>query len=147
RVATAAVGETEGGLLGDGRRPFDLDPVDVVLRAATPVGRGVGPDAVHVLQLDAGISFVDAVDREVDGGDLTGLDHTLRRLDLVVGDPLVPRGGDLVELDADGVRHHRHRRAPRHGEALRMLEHGPVFRGAPDAHLVLVVTLVVGVVE
>src|SRR5207302_347937 len=84
RVPTAAVGEAEGGLLGDGRRPFDLDPVHVVLRTATPVGRGVGADAVHVLQLDAGLAVVDAVDREVDGGDLTGLDHTLRGLDLVV---------------------------------------------------------------
>src|SRR5437763_174017 len=146
-VPTAAVGEAEGGLLGDRRRPFDLDTIDVVLRAATPVGRGVGTDAVHVLQLDAGLAVVDAVDREVDGRDLTRVDHTLRRLDLVVGDPLVPGGGDLVELDADGVRHHRHCRAPRHREDLRLLEHRPVIRGAPDAHLVLVVTLVVGVVE
>src|SRR4029453_4460116 len=108
-VATTAVGEAEGRLLRDRRCPLDLHPVDVVLRAATPVGRGVGADAVHVLELDPGLAVVEAVDREVDSGDVARVDHTLRRLDLSVGDPLVPRGGDLVELDTNGVRHHRHR--------------------------------------
>src|SRR5207244_7852945 len=96
RVPAAAVGEPEGGLLGDRGRPVDLDPVDVVLGAPRPVGGRVGADAVHVFQLDASLTLVDAVDREVDGGDLTRIDHALGRLDLFLGHPLVPRGGDLV---------------------------------------------------
>ena len=63
------------------------------------------------------------------------------------GDPLLPGRGDVVELDADGVRHHRHGRAPRHDQQLGDLQQGSELRRAADAHLVLVVALVVGVVE
>src|SRR4030088_975049 len=66
RVPTAAVGEAEGGLLGDGWRPFDPAPVDAVLRTRPPGGRDAGADAVDVLQLNAGPAVVDAVDGEVD---------------------------------------------------------------------------------
>ena len=51
------------------------------------------------------------------------------------------------ELDAGGVRDHRHGRTPRHDQQLRDLEQRSERRRAADAHLVLVVALVVGVVE
>src|SRR5438874_1997911 len=58
RVPTTAVGEAEGRLLGDRRCPLDLDPVDVVLGAAGPFGRRASTDAVHVLELAAGLARV-----------------------------------------------------------------------------------------
>ena len=99
----AAIGEAEGSLLGDRRRPLDLHPVDVVLGAAGPVRRGVRAHPVDVLQADAGLALVHAVDGEVDGRHLPRVDDALGGRDRGVGDPLVPRGRDLVELDAGGV--------------------------------------------
>ena len=68
RVAPAAVGEAEGRLLGDGRGPVDHHPVDVVLVAPGPVGRGVLADPVDVLEADPGLAADDPVDGEPDGG-------------------------------------------------------------------------------
>ena len=55
RIAAAAVGESEGRLLGDRRRSIDLDPVDVVLGPPGPVGGRVGAHPVDVLEADAGL--------------------------------------------------------------------------------------------
>src|SRR5439155_6131356 len=60
RVPAAAVRESERRILGDRRGALDLDAVGVVLRAAGPIGRGVGADTIHVLELDARLAVVDA---------------------------------------------------------------------------------------
>jgi hypothetical protein len=44
--------------------PLDVDPVDVVARAAGPVRCGVEADPVHVLESDHLAAVVHAVDRE-----------------------------------------------------------------------------------
>ena len=59
-VAARAVGEPESGLLEDAGGPLDVHPVDVVVVARRPVGGGVEPDAVDVLELDARLALVDA---------------------------------------------------------------------------------------
>ena len=70
------------------------------------------------------VSPVDAVDGEVHGGDLAG-DHPLDGLAFVWRHPLLPRGGDVVELDAGGVRDHRDGRAPRQDQDVGVLQQRP----------------------
>ena len=147
RGATGAVGEPERRLLADRGRPVDVDAVDVVAVARGPVRGRVEADPVHVLEADHHAAVVQTVDGEPDRSDIAGLDDALGGLAGSVGDPLLPGRGDLGQLDAGGVRDHRHRRTPRHDQQFRDLQQGGERRRAADAHLVLVVALVVGVVE
>src|SRR5271163_1602150 len=83
RVASGAVGEPKRCLLGDARRALDVDPIDVVFGACRPVRCGVKADAVHMLELNAGLALVDPVDGEPDRGHMSGRDDALGRLALV----------------------------------------------------------------
>src|SRR6516164_6741151 len=147
RVPTRAVGEPERGFLEDARAAFDVHPVDVVVVARRPVGRGVVPDAVDVFELDPGLAVEHSVDGEPDCGDVPGLDDALRRGAFRRGDPLVPGGGDLVEHDAGGVGDHRDGGTPREDQDVAVFQHRAEFGLAADAHLYFVVTFIVGVVQ
>src|SRR5271163_3915752 len=147
RVASGAVGEPKRCLLGDARRALDVDPIDVVFGACRPVRCGVKADAVHMLELNAGLALVDPVDGEPDRGHMSGRDDALGRLALVGCHPLVPRGGDLVEHDPGGVRDHRPGAAPCEDQHVLVFQHRAELGLASNAHLDFVVAFVVGVVQ
>ena len=79
------------GLLEDARGALDVDAVDVVLVARRPVRGRVVADPVHVLELDAGLAVVDAVDGEPHGGDVARRDDALGRLASRRASPTCPR--------------------------------------------------------